>query len=155
MKLKYWLPAIAWATVIFLFSTGSFSSDSTRSVLENLLKIVFPDLSIQVVMRINHLVRKLSHWAEYFIFALLIYQGFRNQQKKTWRWSWAVLTGCIIISYAFLDELHQLFVPSRSADWRDSMLDTWGGICGLIIIYIRSWKHRGSPIAPQAQKILE
>jgi VanZ family protein len=84
----------------------------------------------------------MAHWSEYCIFAWLIYYGFRAQQKNAWHWSWAILTLCLVAGYAFLDEIHQLFVPSRTADIRDSLLDTLGGVCGLSLIYFQSLARR-------------
>ncbi len=147
---------MGWAIVIFTFSTGSFSSDNTRSILETILNFLFPDFSFHAIPRLNHWIRKMGHWSEYFIFAVLIYHGFRAQQKKTWHWSWAVLTLCLVAGYAFLDELHQLFVPSRGADVRDSLLDTLGGICGLSLIYFRSRaRRRDLPVAVTDGKIMK
>lgn len=156
MKLKYWGPAIMWAIVIFTLSTGEFSSDNTKSILETLMNFLFPNISIDAIPRLNHWIRKMGHWSEYFIFAVLIYHGFRAQQKRTWHWSWAALTLCLVTGYAFLDELHQFFVPSRTADIRDSLLDTMGGICGLSLIYFRSFtRRRELPVVMPDGKIMK
>jgi VanZ family protein len=44
----------------------------------------------------------------------------------------------LVLFYAIADELHQRFVPSRSALWSDSLLDFFGGGCAVVLLYARS-----------------
>ena len=42
----------------------------------------------------------------------------------------------IVIGYACTDEFHQLFVPGRSGQITDVMIDTLGGSIGVLIISV-------------------
>ncbi len=44
-----------------------------------------------------------------------------------------ILTIIVGMLYATSDEIHQFFVPGRSAEVRDVCIDTLGVICGVII----------------------
>ena len=46
----------------------------------------------------------------------------------------------IVFLYACTDEFHQLFIPGRSGEFRDVMVDTCGGIIGLILISINYFR---------------
>jgi VanZ family protein len=62
------------------------------------------------------------------IFAVLIFflLSAGNFNRK-----YAILALLVAISYAGLDELHQLFVPNRVCDWFDFFTDTAGIFSGL------------------------
>lgn len=46
-------------------------------------------------------------------------------------WGWSVL-------YAFSDEWHQSFVPGRTADWRDIIIDALGAALAVCLLYLRT-----------------
>jgi VanZ family protein len=45
--------------------------------------------------------------------------------------------------YGVTDELHQLFVPGRSADWKDAVADAVGGLIGAALV-LALFGRRGS-----------
>lgn len=72
---------------------------------------------------------------EYAILFLLIYYGLH----KTIKYQYKLLISLIIsILYACCDEFHQLFIPGRSGQFKDVIIDTIGIIIMLLIIYL--WK---------------
>jgi VanZ family protein len=50
----------------------------------------------------------------------------------------------LVLLYALSDELHQTFVPTRTASITDVMIDVLGGICGILWLF---W-YRGGIRAP-------
>ncbi len=44
--------------------------------------------------------------------------------------------------YAITDEIHQSFVPGRSALFRDTLIDLVGIILGYLILYFYRYKHK-------------
>jgi VanZ family protein len=74
---------------------------------------------------IHHYIRKSAHFAEYFIFCLLLYRGVRGE-RKGWRWTWGIAALSCAAGYSLLDEIHQAFVASRTASPYDSLLDSIG-----------------------------
>jgi VanZ family protein len=136
--IKSWLPLIAWASLIFVFSTDTFSSDNTAGILEPLLRGIFPTLAIQEIEQIHLAIRKLGHLSEYFLFARLLMRGLREQLGGAATWRECARSTVITILFAITDEWHQSFVPSRTASAIDVLIDAIGGICGTLSAYRRN-----------------
>lgn len=150
--IRAWWPALFWAAVIFLFSTGSFSSDHTSLIIEPLILWFFPSISPAALELAHHLVRKSAHFTEYFVFYFLLYHGFRASRRddRPWHWSWALLAWFIAAFYSALDEFHQLFVPSRGPSPWDSLLDSTGALFALFLLFLlyRRFSRRAPASAP-------
>jgi VanZ family protein len=149
--LKSWGPVILWAALIAFFSTDQFSATNTSRVIVPLVLWIFPNASFDFQETIHHFFRKFGHWSEYFILSLLIMRAFRGATRKEWQKSWAWWTLALVLAYALSDELHQLFVPSRTASLVDSMIDFLGGICAVFWIFFRhartseGWRKKDEP----------
>ena len=124
---------IAWALVIFYLSSEGSDASSGRS-----------DVIVQTVQSwgvstagtdfMTFLVRKSAHIIAYFIFGGLAYNVIRHYKLPVRR---ALLTsGAIVLVYAASDEFHQLFVPGRSGEVRDVLIDTTAGVVGVVVAYI-------------------
>jgi len=124
--LALWWPALAWAVVISLFSTGTFTADNTGRIIIPMLHWLFPSLPPQTLALLHHIIRKCAHFTEYFILSLLILRGIRAGRHGT-KLAWAVLAIVLVAGYASLDEFHQRFVPGRTPAVTDVLIDTTGG----------------------------
>jgi VanZ family protein len=133
--LRAWWPALLWAGVITLASTDAFSSANTGAVLESIVRWSVPAISGECLDAINIFVRKSAHFAEYFIFYVLIYRGIRGR-RTGWRWSWGLSAWTIAAVYSVVDELHQSFVASRTASAWDSLLDSAGALVALLCVFL-------------------
>jgi VanZ family protein len=133
-----WLPVLIWAGLIFCFSTDQFSSGKTSSILGKILDTLFPFLTPVQIENGHFLIRKLGHWSEYFIFGFLVYRAAIGSgwEKSGLVFPWKTLS--IVLIWALLDEFHQLFVPSRSASLKDSLLDFVGGFCAVALIGLKT-----------------
>jgi VanZ family protein len=98
-----WLPVVAWAAVIYAFS--SVPSLSTHLGTWDLL------------------LRKLAHMAEYAVLALLLL-------RATGSYAWALAA---TVGYACTDELHQTFVQGRHGSPVDVAIDAVGALAGLAL----------------------
>jgi VanZ family protein len=132
--LRAWWPALAWAAMIFVLSTDSFSANQTGHFFEPLLRWMFPSLTADQFDTIHHFIRKSAHFIEYFIFFLLLYRGVRGP-RHGWHWSWALVAWLIAAAYSALDEIHQIFVPSRGPSPLDSLLDSTGALIALLVLF--------------------
>ena len=141
--LKNWTPPILWAILISYFSTDTFSFANTSSFLDPFLHWLFPGITSEGREWVHAGIRKLGHWTEFFIFALLLAQAFRSSQRFTLRTRWVLWTLLIIGFYAGADEFHQLFVTSRTASFKDSLLDFLGGCCAVSMLFFRSKNLEG------------
>jgi len=116
---------VAWAGVIFAFSTDSFSSDHTQTVVIDILHALLPHARQHTLFTLHDFIRKCAHLTEYFVFGLLLFRAIR-MPRQGWQWRWAFLAILITALYASSDEIHQIFVPSRGASVWDALLDTGG-----------------------------
>lgn len=83
---------------------------------------------------VEGVVRKMAHFGEYMLLGLLsfIIAVLWIEKMKV---SVRIVAIQLVIS-ASLDELHQYFVPGRYASVRDVMIDTAGGIAGILLIFL-------------------
>jgi VanZ family protein len=136
--LKNWTPPVLWAVFISYFSTDTFSFVKTASFFDPFLHWIFPAFSAEGREWIHEAVRKLAHWTEFFVFAFLLARAFRSSTSFSLRTRWVLWTLLITGFYASADEIHQLFVPSRSGSFKDSLLDLFGGCCAVLTIFFLS-----------------
>ena len=141
-RIKHWLPVCAWASLIFFFSTDYFSSANTSQFFGFASSWLFPDIPAEDIAPLHGLIRKLGHWSEYFVLAVLALRALLKETDNKWQSRHTVFTLVFVFVYALSDEFHQLFVPSRTASLGDVMIDVLGGICG---IFWMVWYRRGIP----------
>jgi len=71
-------------------------------------------------------VDKLEHSVEFLVLGLLLFFSFHYTASAKIRdhaWAMAIMVG---ILYAISDEVHQIFVPDRTADLLDLLVDSAG-----------------------------
>ena len=82
-----------------------------------------------------HLSDKIEHFSAFFILAILLNLTMIYQRKSFLLFKNAALVTIIIcLSYGAIDELHQMFIPGRSADIRDWLADSIGVILGVLVL---------------------
>ena len=86
-----------------------------------------------------------EHAAEYFGLALLTARAFNNGVLRRIPPGVLILAFFACVAYAISDELHQMFVPDRFADYRDVLSDACGAGIALLLTHYgaRLWA-RGS-----------
>lgn len=119
--------------IISSFSTTHFSASNTAPFLEELLRSLFPSLSFGVIHSIHVFIRKLAHFSEFGIFAVLVF-GIFAVKKDYWKINWLIYSMVGVITLALLDEYHQAFVRNRNASLGDSLIDILGGLTFLLLI---------------------
>ena len=82
--------------------------------------------------RIDYPVRKLAHLTEYGILCLLAC-AFVHGYSGNWKVC-GISAAAIAALYAATDEIHQLFVPGRSGQVTDVMLDSAGCLLGCLLL---------------------
>lgn len=136
-----------WASVIFAFSTDTFSSEHTQSVFVGILHTLFPGAAEGTLFALHDFLRKCAHVSEYFVFGVLLFRAFRTPGRG-WQWRWALLAILSAALYASSDEIHQILVPSRGASIWDALLDTSGASVAQLAAWIANRRE-------QARKIQE
>jgi VanZ family protein len=111
------LASVILVLLIFLFS----ACDATLSSMQSDIIVNYINNFISVN---SFLVRKLAHFFLFFLLEMLVYFSIRS-----------IKYSFIFVSlYAILDELHQYFVPGRSCELRDMIIDISGCILAIILI---------------------
>lgn len=104
----YWFPVIFCA--IFIFSISSIPGKNIPSIF-SYQDIVF-------------------HLSVYAVFAFLIFRTLKAYNSvKTRFWRLVLVLGFIFV-FALTDELHQSFVPNRTASLMDVLIDCIGAASG-------------------------
>lgn len=114
---------------IFVFSNQDSSVSSRQSgtivdFIESLGSSLDEDL-------LTFLTRKAAHIFVYFVLGLLVYNLLRTYgmgAKKT-----IVFSALMAFGYASFDEIHQLFIPGRSGELRDVLIDTMAASVGVVL----------------------
>jgi VanZ family protein len=132
-----WLPVLLWATVIFLFSTEHFAAPQSSRILGPLLNWLFPGITPEQFASVQFVVRKLGHWFEYLILAVLLYRALHAESGGRSAVRPGVMTIAFALVWAITDEFHQSLVPSRTASIVDVIIDGFGALCGTFWMYLR------------------
>ena len=106
----YWLPVLLYCLLIFIQSSFPAS--------EHVPDFNFSD--------------KLMHAAAYAVLGLLLYRALNAMDKRIPPARLIVLSIFLTALYGASDEIHQYFVPSRSAEFLDFAADAIGGGVGVI-----------------------
>jgi VanZ family protein len=142
MKLKSisWLPAVIIMVIIFYFSAkpAITSAESSLRISQTLINAYesFTDVSFeelvrsQVLSELDHAVRKTAHFIEYALLAAAFVLHFTIRKVGSrGKLGFSVLITAV---YAMTDEFHQTFVPGRSGQVSDVLLDSCGAITGAL-----------------------
>ena len=147
---RLWLPVVGWAALISLFSTGWFSNEQTGRVFIPLLHWLFPSFPLHALQDIHRSVRKAAHVTEYFILSWLIHRRLRQEGWRPLRAATASLV--VSVAYACIDELHQVFVPGRTATWGDVGIDSLGAAAGQLLQLAQTYFGAPSSAPAEAQR---
>ena len=136
---------ILWLGVIFFLSSANSADTNnqgagvTKIIVTNTIKVTnyvhitnieLNDENLDKIIKdIHPVIRKLAHFGEFFILAILVLLMIRETNIKYY-YSFTILF-CIIM--AIFDETHQLFVEGRSGNLFDVIIDTTGCLSYIII----------------------
>ena len=136
---KNWWLVLVWMTVIFSASADRNSIRHSSLYFEPLMRWLFPHMPQPQIEAIHHIFRKCCHLTEFAILALLCRRAIRRSIKNVspvWRWDEAGLALALVFLYSASDELHQVFVPSRTGQISDVLVDVSGGAAGLLLLWL-------------------
>lgn len=139
-KLILWILVISCMGTIFFFSSQEASE--SRKISSGLIKTFVRVLDFNnklnetqidtIAKNLTFIVRKGAHFSIYAILCILLALLLREYSiYGKWRFILSVLV-CFL--YACSDEIHQVFVPGRSGEIRDIVIDTCGAITGFLIL---------------------
>lgn len=107
----YWLPVVGYCCLIFILSSGPGPD-------------IGPDLPHS---------DKVLHFAAFAVLGALCLRALGTTPLKK-RPAWLIAVSVLAASlYGISDEVHQSFVPSRSADIMDAAADVFGSVFGVLV----------------------
>lgn len=137
---------LIWMAFIFSFSSrsGDVSSQDSNHVGMIIGEVFVPGFEQwnntkqnDFADAIDHPIRKTAHAMEYAMLGLLaagIFVDQKNLGKLRIFIPWLIAAG-----YAATDEFHQLFVPGRSGQVSDVILDSAGAALGVLLMTGIEW----------------
>jgi VanZ family protein len=119
--IKYQLPLFIWAVIIFWLSSIK----------------TFPNLKLPFIG-----VDKLVHMSVFFVFCWFsrraLFFQIASSTLKRWSLIGAFLLTCL---YGYFDEVHQLYVPTRSYDYFDMLADGVGALLFVALFMVTNrWR---------------
>lgn len=127
--------------MLALFSTDLFSAEHTGHILEKIMRALFGHFSYPVFQQIHFFIRKSAHFCSYGFLSALAFFSWRATLPALRKWSfrWAALGILTGFTAGALDEFHQSFVPSRTSNFHDVLIDTAGAVFFQLAIAL--WIH--------------
>lgn len=113
--------------MIFIFVMSSFDATSSSNQSNFIVDIITSIINIKDIGLLSLIIRKLAHFIEYFILGILVINFITRYDKKI------IIAILLCIIYATSDEIHQIFVPGRSCQIIDIMIDSLGSIMGIYL----------------------
>lgn len=133
-RLAAWLLVLLWASVMFNFSTDSFSKEHTSRFIVPILQWLLPLASAQTIDALHEFVRKCAHAFEYSVLSVLLFRAVRAPAEG-WKVRWAATALFLAALFAASDEFHQTFVASRGASVWDVLLDTLAAAAAQLVLW--------------------
>lgn len=131
---------LAWMVTVFMLShqVAEESSKTSSNFITVIIKLFNKDIEQEqletIMLKVETIVRKLAHFVLYTLGGMLItimFINFKEYITKT-----KIASFLLGATYAITDEIHQLFIPGRSGEIRDVLIDSTGVLLGVFIIYL-------------------
>ena len=132
---------IACMAAIFYFSSqnAQMSSNTSSRFIMGVAGFIISDFKempqadqMLLVDNWQHAARKYAHFSAFFALGLSA-AGAARTYKINFKAQLAAAFA-IVFLYAVSDEIHQLFVPGRAAAVGDVLIDTAGGLTGILAL---------------------
>ena len=129
--------------VIFTLShqPASESSQTSGSVIRLLVQFFIKDFEnlsnseqLDIISSLQFIVRKGAHFSAYFVLGIFSFFTFLTYTSPALLWR-SIISLSICFIFSISDEIHQLFVPGRSGEIRDVLIDTSGSLLSILILF--------------------
>ncbi len=146
LRFAAWAPAVLWYWEIWRLSDqpAAVSGAVSDGLLGWVLGLLCPSYAgaaaparTAAVEALSFFERKAAHMFLYFMLALFICLAVSTLRRLRGRRYAVTLALCALL--AGLDEYHQTFIPGRSGELRDVLVDTAGAAIGLAFPALAAW----------------
>ena len=138
-KIILWIAVLGLSAQIFGFSgaNANESGNTSRrisSVVFEVVKEIFPiapEAEEDALFLCDKIIRKAAHFTEFMLLSIctfMLARSYRLRLKMSSR-----IAGTYGLLYAITDEIHQRFIPGRSGEVLDVLIDFGGVLTGIAI----------------------
>ncbi len=149
-KIFSMIPALATEGMIFFFSaqngdeSGALSGGIAAKVARFIFKIFGngrnPEESEEFLRKLESAIREMGHAGEHALLMLTVFlavSAFIKKENGKLNYVLRICAAFIITVFcAFLDELHQYFIPGRASEIFDVFVDTMGALTMALFITV-------------------
>ena len=125
-----WMLLVIW--MIFIFIMSSFNGNISSNQSGTIADLIYNLFNISNTEKVSLIIRKCAHVSEFFILGVLVINLISKYNVK---YSY-LISFIVCVLYASSDEFHQLFVPGRSGQVTDVLIDMIGTIFSLLVMYL-------------------
>ena len=144
--LKAFRLPVSWLALVLFLGGSGFGIQQTAPWIVPVLKTLAPWSSGHDLHALHVLLRKLGHLTEYAILARVWLHGLFTWRRMSVRAAaWGALLVCVAV--AFVDELHQSMLLSRTGSVGDVMLDSLGALLMLMLLRARYEPDTTAPVS--------
>ncbi len=139
--------------MIFIFVQSALPADVSQQESHIIVRVLTELLQAKRET-VSFLVRKGAHFTEYLVLGVCLFltvRDFREQRKlqSCTRNAGPAVTSVFVpwvigAAYAVTDEIHQYFVPGRSCEVRDMLIDACGTAAGVLLCRWIAQKRKGA-----------
>jgi VanZ family protein len=140
-RLARYGPLVLWIGVIFYFSSSFGSFNQTSRFIGPLLEFLFPAASPELLAVYHGYIRKFSHFAAYAVLGIVSAAAFATSSRTILRRYWFIASLIVVLLIATLDEINQSYSTLRTASIYDVLIDLFGGLTALFLMYF-VWNRR-------------
>ena len=149
---RYFFWSVSVGIMVAIFCLSNQVAEESQQTSESLTKKIFSasesfrnlpeEKQDEIVEGVQFVVRKTAHFSAYTALAVSLCSAILLTFKGKFLWLYA-FSGTAL--YAISDEVHQYFVPGRSMEVRDVLIDSSGALLGvLLVMYITALIKRKS-----------
>lgn len=138
-----------WFTLLILWTLFIFSNSLKQGIDSSEDSAVFVNIALKILnfLSINIqentlsiIIRKTAHYTEYFILGIFVSFTINNFLINIKMHHLLITSIIIVLVIACIDELIQCFVPGRSGQILDVLIDFFGGVCAIFLMNIKKLK---------------
>jgi VanZ family protein len=120
-------------------SGDALSASHSSKFFEPLMHWLFPNMGHVRIGDIHYLLRKSGHLTEFGVLGLLCWHAIRHSRRpggRAWLWADAGFALALVALCAAVDETRQKWVPGRTGQFSDVVIDVVGAALGLGLLWL-------------------
>lgn len=115
---------------------------NTSLFIRPLLLFFFPGAPEETLLIYHGYIRKFAHFAEYAALAFFALRAFSLSSIEFLQKYRFIVSFILVLLIAALDEFNQSFSAARTGSFQDVLLDSFGGLTMLAILYFWNFRNR-------------